>query len=128
MWLIDKLAEEHIREAQARGAFDRLPGAGRPLQLDDDAGVPVELRAGYRLLRNAGCLAPELQLRREITRVEQLLALAGEPERRVGYSRRLAWLVTSLNLTRPGPENLPLQQACFERLCRGRLPGDGGAA
>jgi len=45
------LAEQRIREAQAQGMFDDLPGAGAPLNLDDDAMVPEELRAAYRILK-----------------------------------------------------------------------------
>lgn len=60
MWLLDQWAERHIIEAQRKGEFDNLPGRGEPLILDDDSHVPAELRAGYRLLKNAGCLPPEL--------------------------------------------------------------------
>ncbi|HEY7527996.1 MAG TPA: DnaJ family domain-containing protein, partial [Candidatus Deferrimicrobiaceae bacterium] len=60
------LAESKIREAMERGEFDRLPGAGKPLSLDDDSMVPHELRVAYRILKNAGCLPPELELRKEI--------------------------------------------------------------
>lgn len=70
---LDALAERHIQEAQARGEFDDLPGAGRPLALEDDALVPEELRAAYRLLRNAGFVPPELEAHREIRRIEELL-------------------------------------------------------
>lgn len=56
MWLLDQWAERHIIEAQRKGEFDNLPGRGEPLILDDDSHVPAELRAGYRLLKNAGCL------------------------------------------------------------------------
>ncbi len=126
MWLIDRLAEEHIREAQACGVLDKLPGTGKPLVLDDDSTVPEGLRAGYRLLRNSGYLVPELLLCQEISRVEQLLAQAQDPDRRAGYSRRLAWLASSLNLARRGPENLQLQQACFEWLCRRVAGGKDG--
>ena len=56
MWLLDQWAERHILEAQTKGEFDNLPGSGEPLTLDDDSHVPAELRAGYRLLKNAGCL------------------------------------------------------------------------
>lgn len=66
MGLFDDLVESRIREASERGEFDGLPGAGRPLDLDDDALVPEELRAAYRLLKNAGCLPPELEALREI--------------------------------------------------------------
>ncbi len=53
MWLLDQWAERHIAEAQAKGEFDNLAGSGEPLILDDDSHVPPELRAGYRLLKNA---------------------------------------------------------------------------
>jgi len=42
MLTLDLLAEKHICDAQERGEFDNLPGAGAPLTLDDDALVPEE--------------------------------------------------------------------------------------
>jgi hypothetical protein len=57
MFLIDKLAEQKIAEAVERGELNNLPGSGKPLHLDDDTLVPEELRAGYRLLKNAGYTA-----------------------------------------------------------------------
>jgi hypothetical protein len=47
-------------EAVSRGEFDDLPGAGRPLDLNDDPLVPQELRVAYRILKNAGYLPPEV--------------------------------------------------------------------
>jgi hypothetical protein len=58
---IDQIAETRIREAIERGELSGLPGEGRPLQLDDDSAIPEELRAAYRILKNAGFLPPELQ-------------------------------------------------------------------
>lgn len=73
MWLIDELAEQHINAAQEKGELSNLAGEGSPLVLDDDSHVPAELRAGYRLLKNAGFLPPELELRREALEVNDLL-------------------------------------------------------
>lgn len=73
MWLIDQLAEQHIKAAQEKGELSYLPGEGAPLNLEDDSQVPPELRAGYRLLKNAGFLPPELELRREALQVSDLL-------------------------------------------------------
>ena len=73
MSLTQRLAEEKILAAIERGEFDDLPGHGRPLTLEDNSSVPEELRAGYRLLKNAGYLPPELELRKEIQHVEELL-------------------------------------------------------
>ena len=69
----DLLAEQRIRDAQARGEFDDLPGSGRPLDLEDDPLVPEELRVAYRLLKNAGFVPPELEARGEIRALEKLL-------------------------------------------------------
>ena len=73
MWLIDQWAERHILDAQKKGERDNLSGAGEPLILDDDTFVPESLRAGYRLLKNAGCLPPELEQRKEALALVDLL-------------------------------------------------------
>lgn len=54
MLIFEILAEKKILEAASRGELDDLPGAGRPLDLDDDALVPEELRMASRILKNAG--------------------------------------------------------------------------
>ena len=51
---ISIIAEQRIREACERGAFDSLPGAGKPLELEDDSHIPEDLRMAYKLLKNAG--------------------------------------------------------------------------
>ena len=73
MWLLDQWAERHIIDAQIKGEFENLPGSGERLTLDDDSHVPAELRAGYRLLKNAGCLPPELEQRKEAIQLLDLL-------------------------------------------------------
>lgn len=73
MWLVDQWAERHITDAQRKGEFDNLPGQGEPLILDDDSCVPEELRVGFRLLKNAGCLPPEIELRNDAIALSDLL-------------------------------------------------------
>lgn len=63
------IVERRIAEAMARGEFDRLPGAGKPLALDDDPLVPEEMRVAYRILKNAGFVPPELERLAEINRL-----------------------------------------------------------
>ncbi len=81
------LAESKIRTAMARGEFDNLPGHGRPLELEDFSRVPAGLRTGFKLLRNAGCLPPELEARREVARLGTLIAATGDPAERSRLSR-----------------------------------------
>ena len=97
MWLLDQWAERHIRDAQKKGEFDDLPGRGEPLMLDDDSHIAPELRAGYRLLKNAGCLPPELEQRREAVELADLLkGIRQDDPRHSELSRRLAVLELKL--------------------------------
>lgn len=73
MFLIDEWAERHISSALKRGELENLSGEGKPLQLDDDSHVPADLRAGYRLLKNAGCLPPEIEQRKEAATLASLI-------------------------------------------------------
>ena len=74
MGLIDEWAERHIVSAQENGELDNLPGNGKPLVLDDDTLIPSDLRVGYRLLKNAGYLPPELQDRQEALTITHMLS------------------------------------------------------
>jgi hypothetical protein len=70
--MLDFLVEQKILEAAARGEFDDLPGAGRPLDLDDDPLIPEDLRLAYRILKNAGFVPPEVETVKEIAALERL--------------------------------------------------------
>lgn len=78
MFLSDQWAERHILDAMAKGEFDNLPGAGSPLVLDDDSGVPQELRVAYRILKNAGYVPAEIQDRKEAVDLQLLLKQVSE--------------------------------------------------
>lgn len=80
MGTIDRLAEERIQDAIEQGVFDDLPGLGRPLELEDLSRVPPELRASYLLLKSAGVLPEELQLRKELVNLDRLLASCRDGE------------------------------------------------
>ena len=89
MLLLNMLAEQRIEEAMRDGAFDNLPGEGKPLALDDDLLVPEAARVAYRVLKNAGFVPPELETRREIADLHRLIAseTADEEQQRRAYAR-----------------------------------------
>jgi hypothetical protein len=70
--MLDFIAEQRIAEAIANGELDALPGAGRPLDLDDDALIPEDLRLAHRILKNAGYVPAELETLNEIAQLERL--------------------------------------------------------
>ena len=59
MLALEWIAEQKIAEAVSQGELEDLPGAGRPLDLDEDALVPEELRMAHRILKNANVPLPE---------------------------------------------------------------------
>jgi hypothetical protein len=81
------IAEQRIREAMDQGLFDTSPYRGRPVHLEDEDGVPLELRMAFKVLKDAGCLPPEVELRREIATLSELLDAALEPEERARVRR-----------------------------------------
>ena len=97
MLLLDQWAERHINDAQRKGEFDNLPGQGESLILDDDSCVPEALRSGYRLLKNAGCLPPEIEQRKEaIVLADLLKGIRKDDDRYQELSRRLALMELKL--------------------------------
>jgi hypothetical protein len=116
MWLIDEIAEQQILQAMERGELENLPGAGKPIALDDDRLVPEELRAGYRLLKNAGYLPPELESLREIHDLKALLARDADARERDSRVRRLRLLEARLAEGRGRGLSLAVQQQYREQL------------
>lgn len=78
-WIVS-IAEQKIREAEKSGLFDGISGKGKPLPADELAGVPEELRLSYKLLKNAGALPEELQIRKDLVTLSDLLGACREPE------------------------------------------------
>src|SRR4051812_32024748 len=96
MWALDLIAEERIRDALRAGAFDDLPGAGRPLTLNDDKLIPEELRVAYRILKNAGCVPPEIEARKEAATLRKLVSAATDDVTRRRVLAKLALLEVGL--------------------------------
>jgi hypothetical protein len=100
MICFQKIAERRILEAIREGAFDDLPGAGQPLQLEDDSHVPEDLRVAYKILKNAGFVPKEIALRKEILQAEDLLAGMEDTKAKYRKLKKLNFLITKLNMLR----------------------------
>lgn len=63
----ESLAERRVREAQERGEFDNLPGAGKPLDLGDPGDEDWWIKSVLRRenLERSAVLPPALLLRKE---------------------------------------------------------------
>ena len=93
-----RIAEERIREAQQAGAFDNLPGKGKPLLLEDMSMVPEDLRMSYHILKNAQVLPPEAELRKEVHTLQDLLKYVEDESERKALAKEIEWKVIRLDL------------------------------
>ena len=96
----NKIVEERIRKAQKKGEFDNLEGTGEPLDLANDQAVAEELRLAYKILKNADCLPPEIEIKKEIHQTEELLAGMTDTAEKYRTLKKLNFLIMKLNTLR----------------------------
>jgi hypothetical protein len=95
-----KIVEERIRKAQIKGEFENLEGTGEPLNLADDQAVAEELRLAYKILKNADCLPPEIEIKKEIHQAEELLDGMTDAAEKYRTMKKLNYLIMKLNTLR----------------------------
>lgn len=103
MDIFEKIAEGKIREAMEQGLFDNLPNKGKPLKFEDDSWVPEDLRLAYKILKNAGCIPPEMEIRKEIIDLKELLKTIDDDEERIKRIRELNFKLLKFNIGRKRP-------------------------
>jgi len=111
----DRIVEDRIQKALREGAFDDLPGSGKPLNLTDDSHIPEDLRLAYKILKNADFLPPEIEIKKEIRMTEDLLARAEDATARYRIIKKLNFLILKLNTTRERPVELEMPQKYYDR-------------
>ncbi len=116
MICFQRIAERRIQEAIRNGEFDDLPGAGKPLVLEDDSHIPEDLRMAYKVLRNANCVPPEIALRKEIARVEDLLSGMEDTQAKYRQIKKLNFLIMRLNMMRRTHTSLEKSQRYEKKL------------
>lgn len=82
----------------ANGDLDNLPGRGKPLQLEDDSHIPEDLRMAYKVLKNANCLPPEVELRKDIRQLKDLLDSIPDEQEKLRQIRRINFKIMKLNI------------------------------
>lgn len=95
---IDKIAEERILQAEQEGAFDNLPGEGKPLPPDPFFRLPDEIRLAARVLTVCGCAPHELGLLSDLNRAKRRLDEARTPEEQEERMREYAEAEFKYNL------------------------------
>ena len=106
MDIFARIAERRIREAMENGEFDNLEGMGKPIAFEDETMIPEDLRMVYRILKNAGCIPPEIELRNEVVNMSALINTIDDDKERMKKIREFNFKLLRLNIIRKRPFNL----------------------
>ena len=112
----EKIVEERILKAQKKGDFENLIGSGKPLKLNENYYIPEELRLAYKILKNADCLPPEIELKKEIKQTEDLLAGMQETSEKYCILKKLNFLIMKLNTIQDTSIMFEMPQYYMEKL------------
>ena len=100
MFGFQKIIEKRIKEAQRKGDFDDLPGRGEPIPIEDDSHIPEDLRLAYKILKNANCVPPEIQLRKDIRKMEDMLDNMSDEKEKYRHIKKINFKIMQLNMMR----------------------------
>ncbi|MFC1849669.1 DnaJ family domain-containing protein [candidate division CSSED10-310 bacterium] len=81
MTYFNRRAERLIREALARGDLENLPGKGKPIDLSEYFKTPEKWRIAYDILKSAGYIPEEMELKKEIENLKQKLQTSSDSEK-----------------------------------------------
>lgn len=92
------IAENKIKEAINRGELNDLPGSGKPLPLEDLSHIPEDLRAGYRILKNAGIVPEEIEIKKEIISLQKLINYCYDENEKDRLTKKLNEKILRFNI------------------------------
>ncbi|QJT10037.1 DnaJ family domain-containing protein [Oceanidesulfovibrio marinus] len=123
-WILEKVAEDKIQRAIDEGQFEKLPGMGKPLEMEDTSWVPEELRMAYKILKNSGHVPKEVEERKELNNLVEALENCEDEQERYRQMRKLNAMVTRVNASRATPVRVDVEDAYYEKIVeRVRLYG-----
>lgn len=122
MDIFSKIAEEKIREAIEKGVFNDLAGKGKPIAFEDDSFIPEDKRMAYKILKNSGCVPPELEMKKEVHNLMHLISNLEDPSEREKKIKELNFKLLKFNISMKRPLNMAdfpeYQEKLSERLLK----------
>jgi hypothetical protein len=116
MDVLSFIAEQKIAQAMQERDLNSPKWKGKPLPLDDDRFVPDDLKMAYKILKNSGFLPPEVEERKEVKRLEDLIASSEDEHERLKQMKKLSVMLMKIDAQRPSPVNLANQDDYYQKV------------
>ena len=99
MATLDEQIAQSLRESQRSGELQTAANWGKPLDLDDGyARTPEELRMGFKVLKDAGFVPPEVETMKQIAALREVIATDPDAPDAEAMRRRMSELQQHLAL------------------------------
>jgi len=96
--------------------FNSPKWKNKPLPLDDDRFVPDDLKMAYKILKNSGYLPPEIEARKEVKKLEDLIACTEDEHERLKQMKKLNVLLMKIDAQRSSPVNIAGQNDYYQKV------------
>ena len=110
------LAEQKIAQAMREKDFNSPKWKNKPLPLEDDRFVPDDLKMAYKILKNSGYLPPEIEERKEIQKLEDLIIKTEDEHERLKQMKKLNVLLMKVDANRSFSSNISHQQDYYRKV------------
>jgi len=110
------IAEQKIAQAMQEKDFNSPKWKNKPLPLDDDKFVPDDLKMAYKILKMSGYLPKEIEERKEIKKLEDLIACTEDEHERLRQMKKLNVLLMKMDERRDSPVNIPSQSEYYRKV------------
>ncbi|MFH1216738.1 MAG: DUF1992 domain-containing protein [Pseudomonadota bacterium] len=113
---LTRIAERRISQAIEDGSLTFEKWKNKPLPEDDDPHVPDDLKMAYKILKNAGYLPPEIETKKEIRQLEELIAATEDEHVRLKQMKKLNLLLIKVDAMRKGGTNIASQEDYYRKI------------
>ena len=111
-----RIAERKITEAMKTQDFTSEKWKNKPLPLDIDSNIPDDLKMAYKILKNSGYLPPEIEEKKEVQRLEELIAATEDEHERLRQMKKLNVLLMKIDAKRSTPSNIAQQDDYYRKV------------
>ncbi|MEJ2057294.1 MAG: DUF1992 domain-containing protein [Desulfofustis sp.] len=111
-----QIAEQRIAKAIEDGTLKTEGWKNKPLPLERDSFVPEDLKMAYKILKNSGYLPPEIELRKEIQNLEDLIIKTEDSHQRVKQMKKLDVLMRKIDARRARASSIEHDDAYYRKI------------
>lgn len=116
MDFLARIAEKKISEALKQEDFTPKGWKDKPLVLDDTPNIPEDMKIAYKILKNSGYLPPEIEQKKEINKLEELIAATEDEHERLRQMKKLQTLLIKLDSRRGNKTNICQENLYYQKL------------